>query len=253
MPTTPTTPPDSAIAHGIGPAPSLVQEWRRLAQFLRFPVLPDDQGAKSPLTMIGRIFALDLIVMVALVAMAGIAVGLGVDLPETALAGFEFTPLLVFMVIVGAPVFEELAFRGWLSGKPGPLAATLIVATGLIATTQTDLLRSEAEVNLKALTAAVVTIGAAITALVVLRGRPAPRWFERGFPLFYWLSAIAFALIHVANFGDAPLVMVLPLVLPQFVIGLLLGYLRVQIGLWAAIVLHMAHNASMLTLASLTM
>ncbi|MGB3711107.1 MAG: CPBP family glutamic-type intramembrane protease, partial [Erythrobacter sp.] len=98
---------------------------------------------------------------------------------------------------------------------------------------------------------AVIAALVAVALLVNWRNRPAPNWYVRLFPVFFWLSTLAFALIHVANFGDAPLVMVLPLVLPQFVLGAILGYLRVTVGLWAAILLHAAHNATALGIATL--
>ena len=35
---------------------------------------------------------------------------------------------------------------------------------------------------------------------------------------------------------------VLPFTLPQFVVGLMLGHLRVRYGLWASVLLHAMHN-----------
>ena len=40
----------------------------------------------------------------------------------------------------------------------------------------------------------------------------------------------------------------LPLVLPQFILGAMLGYLRVHYGLWTAIALHMIHNGLIITI-----
>jgi hypothetical protein len=74
-------------------------------------------------------------------------------------------------------------------------------------------------------------------------------WFARLFPLFFWLGAIVFAGAHVINFGGENLALVLPLVLPQFVLALILAYARVSYGLWSSILLHMLHNGSVLALA----
>ena len=43
----------------------------------------------------------------------------------------------------------------------------------------------------------------------------------------------------------------LPLVLPQFVIGAILGYTRVTYGLWASILLHALHNGAFISLVLL--
>ena len=242
-----------AISPPLAPAPSIGAEWRRLAGFVKRPVLPMQTGADRPLTIIARIYALDIAVMFALTALAGLVMALGIELPETALADVEFTPAIVLLVIVGAPVFEELAFRGWLSGRPGHVLAAAIVAVGLFVVFATDLTSSDADLNLVAIGLAIAIFVSTLASLIVLRGRAPMGWFARFFPVFFWLSTIGFALVHVANFGDAPLVMVLPLVLPQFVLGAMLGYLRVTVGLWAAILLHAAHNATALVIATLAM
>ena len=44
--------------------------------------------------------------------------------------------------------------------------------------------------------------------------------------------------------------MALP-VLPQFVIGAILGYTRVTYGLWASILLHALHNGAFISLVLL--
>jgi len=253
MTTSPATTHSGYAAEPLAASPTMTGEWRRLGRFLARPALPREPGSSAPLTIVARLYALDFVVMAGLIVIAGIATMAGIELPETALAEMEFTPGLVLLVIIGAPVFEELAFRGWLSGKPGHVLATVIVVAGVAITALTDFTRSDAQVNVPAIATAVATLIGAIAALVLLRGRPAMAWFAKGFALFFWFSTLAFALVHVANFGDTPLVMVLPLVLPQFVIGALLGYLRVNISLWAAILLHAAHNATALGIAMLAM
>ena len=261
MPTSPASRTDIEAAFGdataeppaFAPAASIAQEWRRLGLFLRRPTLPSTlQGdTRAPLTILARLYALDMAIMLALIGVASAAVALGFELPETALAGVELTPVVALLVIFGAPAMEELAFRGWLSGRPGPLLAAGFIATGLAVAFGTDLADSQAPINWRAIGLAVMIVTGALASLIVLRGRPPGTWFARWFSVFFWGSTIAFALVHVANFGEAPLVAVLPLVIPQFVLGALLGYLRVTIGLWAAIALHAAHNATALGIAAL--
>ncbi|MGB7420097.1 MAG: CPBP family glutamic-type intramembrane protease [Erythrobacter sp.] len=232
------------------PAASIAAEWQGAFAFLGRPSLALKGTSAQPFTLLARIYALDIALMLLLIGVAGIATTLGVELPETAIAGMEFTPGLIALVIIGAPLLEELIFRGWLTGRPGELTAlALALGVGGIALVTSGI---EGAIIWTA-GAAVLACLAAIVLLIIWRARPAPHWYGRNFPAFFWLSTLGFALIHIANFGDAPLLAVLPLVVPQFVIGALLGYVRVRIGLWAAILLHAAHNAIALAIASLTM
>lgn len=235
---------------------SLRSEWRRVGGFIRRPTLPPAPGEGVDLSAaparIARVFALDVSIMFVLIMIAVVVVALGVDLPETALAGIEITPAIVFAVVVVAPVFEEIVFRGWLSGRPGHVLALLALAFAAGAISMFGPQRP-----LLSVAFGLIGMLGALAAIVFLWSRPAMGWFARGFPLFFWLSTLAFALIHLGNFDPedtgGSLAMLLPLVIPQFVLGSLLGYLRVEIGLWAAILLHAMHNATALSLAALAM
>ena len=85
------------------------------------------------------------------------------------------------------------------------------------------------------------------------------RWFQVGpiaiqpseFAKFSMVLALAFSLVHLFNFPADQLAMALPLVLPQFVIGAILGYTRVTYGLWASILLHALHNGAFISLVLL--
>ena len=224
----------------------MTAEWGRLRAFLRRPTLDVSAQNASPLKVIARIYALDMVVMFALILAASVAVALGVYIPETALAGIEFTPLIVAGVVIGAPVFEELIFRSWLSGKPQHILALFGLLAGVLGFGLIH--RSGTILGVAVLAAG---IGAAALALFLLRRTPPMRWFSAIFPAAFWLATMAFALVHLLNFDEGALYVLLPLVLPQFVLGTLVGYLRVRIGLWAAIVLHAAHNATALSLAAL--
>ena len=246
MPTSPVSTSQTGDLVTGAPAASIRGEWRRFGAFLKRPNLDAEMISASPLTVLLRIFALDALFMFALILAASIAVAAGVYLPETSLAGIEFTLLVILGVVVAAPVFEELFFRGWLSGRPGPVIALfsfLIGAAGF------GLLH--VSYPLIGVGLGVIGIGAGIAALLALRGLPPFDWFRSYFPFFFWLATLSFALVHLGNFDEGSLAILLPLVLPQFILGTMVGYVRVRIGLWAAIVLHALHNATALALAGL--
>jgi hypothetical protein len=95
---------------GRGPAVSIIDEWRRFGAFLKRPTLDVCSQDRGAFTVIARIYALDIAAMAVLVGLASALVAMGVYIPETALAGMEFTLPIILMVVIGAPVMEELAF-----------------------------------------------------------------------------------------------------------------------------------------------
>ncbi|MEE4200964.1 CPBP family intramembrane glutamic endopeptidase [Erythrobacter sp.] len=229
-------------------AGGMIAEWRRLWAFIKRPSLAVRHEGGVPLTALARLYALDVAIMLVLILAATIAVALGVYLPATALAGIEFTPTIVFLVVVAAPLFEEIVFRGWLSGRPGVLLALLALALGLGGAAFAHMMNPLLGVGL-----ALAGLVGAVAALVRFRDAEPLAWFERLFPAFFWLSTVAFALVHIANFEEGTLAILLPLVLPQFILGMILAYVRVRFALWAAILLHAVHNATALTFAALAM
>ncbi|PCJ94168.1 MAG: CPBP family intramembrane metalloprotease [Flavobacteriaceae bacterium] len=70
--------------------------------------------------------------------------------------------------------------------------------------------------------------------------------FEKSphFKYAYYVSALAFGAIHIANYEDwQQIVWLTPLlVAPQIFIGFFLGYIRVKLGLLWSILLHAAYN-----------
>lgn len=77
-------------------------------------------------------------------------------------------------------------------------------------------------------------------------------WWDNNYrPIFYGLAA-AFALIHLSNYPDLTLGLILLsplLVAPQFVMGILAGFLRVRFGFLWAFLLHALHNFVLVGLA----
>jgi membrane protease YdiL (CAAX protease family) len=241
-----------------GPAPTIIAEWRRLGSFLKRPSLEvgsQDQGA---LTVLARVYALDFAIMAMLVGLAAALVAAGVELPETALADMEFTPWIIFAVVVGAPVMEEIAFRSWLSGRLGHWVGLALLTVGGLGFTLATMGQAGDDIVLSIAGLALGVSAPLIALIAFVRGtRAAPiGWFSKTFPFWFWFSTLAFALVHIWNFDIGSslgsFLVLLPLVLPQFSLGMMLGYVRVRFALWAAILLHAAHNATALTLAALS-
>ena len=221
------------------PAPA---SWRQWARFVRRPVLPDraDTGVAGGLRAVLPLLGLDLALMALLLGAIGAAFALGFEMPKHMLGGMKLTPMLIAMFVVVLPVGEEIAFRGWLSGRPGHIAGSVAFAAALgmlaMASRNAD---DPAAVHWSF--GALAAVLAAALVVFLLRGRPPLQWFQRHFTWFFWASALGFAAVHLTNFAAAGPAM-LPLVLPQFALALILGYLRVTRGLWTSMLLHMLHN-----------
>ena len=211
--------------------------WRRWGAFVRRPILPEraDIGFAGGIKAIAPLLGLDLLIMALLIGALSLATKLGYHLPTHALDNMKLGGLLISLVVLGAPVIEETAFRGWLSGRPGHVAAILVLVAGGVWTA----VHRMNVIGLVGMAAAVVIAGAL---LWLLRRRPPFAWFQNHFAWFFWGSALAFAALHLTNFAAAGPAM-FPLVLPQFVLALFLGYLRVTRGLWTSALMHMLHNA----------
>jgi membrane protease YdiL (CAAX protease family) len=167
------------------------------------------------------------------------------DLPDP--AAFEAVPQewLVPIVVLIAPLLEELLFRGWQSGTRRALWLLFCAAMVIVAMLQA--LVPGREIMALALLAAAVIGG--ITGSFILRRNRAPLgWFARGFPAIFYVSALLFAVVHLANYDRFSL-LALPLVLPQLWAGLVLGYVRQRIGLVAAIASHATSNGLVVALA----
>ena len=229
------------------PSPSSArEEWRRYAAFRKRPSLvpmdQSDNGVRAVLRMLG----LDLMIMLVLLGVIGAAIAVGFDLPNNVNQELEPELIKIVSVVVLAPLAEELLFRGWLSGRPCdvfafPLAgiAAFMVAGALLVPNGGVAL---------AIFGAVIALPAAAV-WVLLRDLSHYQFFGRFFTFFFWLSTLGFALIHLGNYTEGSLAILLPLVLPQFAFGTMLGYLRVHHGLAHAIALHAAHNAILFSLA----
>lgn len=222
---------------------------REFATYLARPRLLVPEGLRAPgasarwSVMLALYLGVLLLVIAPLLKLWQGAMGL--PAPE---AFGKFPPaMLLPLVTIAAPVGEELVFRGWLSGTPRALWLLLcaLVAGGLLA--MISLQQAETAPSL----GFVATLMAAAAGWFVLRRRTrAPAWFARTFPLLFWVMVIVFGLSHLANYPSFSWTL-LPMVLPQIWAGSVLGFVRMRIGLPAAMLAHGLANGTALGLAML--
>lgn len=237
-----------AGVHPPAPAASVTGEWRRYADFLRRPTLPEratGPNARSVLAT-GRLLLLDYALMAVLMTIGVIAYTAGVEFPQNELETLEWGMGTLALIVLIAPIMEEVMFRSWMSGRLGHILAVLALGGGALVLTAEA---ASGEASSTAIIGLLATLVAAAGAIYAFRHRGPLGWFAKAFPVFFWLSALGFATIHIWNYteGSGPLVFLL--VIPQLVAGTIFAYARVNYGLWSAILLHMLHNGTAVALA----
>lgn len=224
-------------------------EWRAFAGFLRRPVLPE-RVTGIRLAALGatlRLFALDLLLMAVLLGLLGVAMAAGFKVPENAIDNLDLGWEWLALIVVGAPIGEELVFRSWLSGRPGHVTAAVALLVSLAVPVMSG---AQAHPVLLLGSLAIGTL-VAIALLVWLRQRPPFRFFARHFGWFYLISALLFASAHLSNYAQDASPVLLVLVVPQLIAGLIFGYARITYGLWSDMLLHMLHNGLLIGLVVL--
>lgn len=163
-------------------------------------------------------------------------------------------PIAFFILgVIVAPLMEELFFR--LTLKYSKYAFTgILFALGFTAFAFIP----EGNKTLTYLLLAVFIIGQLGSTLVfhsISRKDQGPELLKVIHRKYYgWLfygQAIIFGLVHISNYNLAEMDAwyILPfLVVPQTMLGFILGYSRIKYGFWSNIYLHMVHNAVLITL-----
>lgn len=127
------------------------------------------------------------------------------------LSGWQI--LLIAGVLV--PVFEELVFRTFLTFRRNLPLRLLIAFAGIAG------VRNKAKVSefLK-------------------------RSWRKYYRIIFYVVALVFAFVHITNYEITTAILLFSplLVLPQFVMGLFTGYMRVKFGLGWSMGLHSIHN-----------
>ncbi len=159
------------------------------------------------------------------------------------------SPWLLAVLVVGiAPACEELLFRGWLTGRPRALwlVAMALVVAGLFACLLLHVAETAAALGVIATGVAAFAGWWRLRRLV-----DPPRRFVEGYRVWFALSVMVFAALHLTNYPH-PTLATVPMVLPQVWAGLVFGYVRMRQGLGASIAVHAAGNAAMLGAALLS-
>lgn len=144
---------------------------------------------------------------------------------------------MFFIAVIVAPFFEEIFFRLPLKYKSGARWLSLILLSGA-----TYFIAAQSISTFWIPLA--ISLGMFVIGFLVTAGRDTAWREAKWFPYYYYFVAMMFAYMHIFNFELDPNKWYLTpiLVLPQFSIGLILGYVRLRYGIVAAILFHATNN-----------
>ncbi|MFK7981606.1 MAG: CPBP family glutamic-type intramembrane protease [Saprospiraceae bacterium] len=183
---------------------SLSSVWQDLIAFVKNPRLDPlpTHFLEQPQKVFPYLLALDFLLMIPLM---GIMSATGIEDTDHEITKLLDDPMkLVLMAVVLAPILEELFFR---------------FPIGNWWKTPVRLWNQE-EANWSIVT-----------------------WCKSNFKTIFWTFTIVFAAVHFTNFAaTVPIYLAPILVLPQLVLGIMLGYIRVGWGTRYSILFHAIHN-----------
>ncbi|MDE8650753.1 CPBP family glutamic-type intramembrane protease [Novosphingobium album (ex Liu et al. 2023)] len=222
---------------------------REFLAFLKAPALVQPAGLRAP----GALHAWAMLVALHIAGLLLVVLPIlyawqsAFNLPSPDAFGKVPPGWLPPLVIAIAPVIEELVFRGWQTGRPRALwLLGCVIAAGAVL-----VMRPHGLPPLAIGVGLLAILAAALAGWLWLRRRATPGWYARAYPVVFYAAVAVFAALHLMNYPRAALIG-LPMVLPQLWGALLLGFMRMRIGLPASILGHAAANATVLAVAMVT-
>ncbi|MDQ1089936.1 type II CAAX prenyl endopeptidase Rce1 family protein [Siphonobacter sp. SORGH_AS_1065] len=150
----------------------------------------------------------------------------------------------ILQVVLLAPLFEELAFRGILQRKKYLFIVSVFILIYLLVSKSFSL-------NFYTFSGPTIYVltGSLIIALILHNWsylfNKITLWVDSTRRLLIWLSAIGFAFWHYHNydFDQVPFYTVVLVLFPHFMTGLLVTWLSLRYGFFWGLLLHMINNA----------
>lgn len=149
-------------------------------------------------------------------------------------------PREIFYGVLLAPIIEEIFFR---------LIYVFSLRNLVIILSASTLFELYFIVNDNLLKSIIFGTAIILTLVLILNFTSTRANFYKHFGFFFYFIAGLFAIIHLGNFIGLSLTSLLPgllMVIPQFIAGTILGYIRVRFGFIYAIFFHTLVNLTLL-------
>jgi len=212
--------------------------------------LSDAQFSLRILPTLGKILALKLgLVLIAYFVTNLIFRSVGTDRPDRSSDLFDNYDigLFIFVVLV-APFLEEAFFRSWLRVR-----GCIFYIFPLFLFLSILILSRFFGLEFQPIFIWITLLAYGLCVFIIhtkLSTGDADQLVQALFPFSFWSSAAFFALIHLTNYKAEEIgILGLMIVLPQFISGVLYGYVVMRFGFLSAFFCHAAWNGSLLTVA----
>jgi len=217
-------------------------ESKALIAFAKKPIYEyQEQSFNSNLKRFGLVLFIDILLLIIVTILFYVLTFWGLDEifktnKNSELFNEYSLTLISFLIIIIVPLIEELIFRFYLKYRAWVINLIFpLIIMGL-------------SFYLLSTIIAIITIVIFFVLLVVFNQKITfylKQFWDRKFNIIFYISVVLFAIMHVFNYNISVSVILLAplLVLPQFIGGILIGYLRVKAGFIWGVALHMASNA----------
>ena len=183
------------------------------------------------------VYIVEIIIAVVLFSMIGLEDGSHKfsDLLEN----MDYMQIFLLAVVI-APISEEFLFRYYLCS---PKWLIYGIPAGITGLGVMALIMGKMDIQWAIL---MILGGLILSVWIFLKKELAVKLETRFYDLFpyvIYLSAVIFAFVHIYNYNDVmPWYYTPALVMPQFILGLLLAYVRVRNGIVYSIFIHAFNN-----------
>jgi len=153
------------------------------------------------------------------------------------------TTALFFLAVILAPLLEELVFRFPLRYRRGAIFL-LVLCISMISFyvfQNTFSQKINATISGTIAIMGIIFIGTLSNKSGLER---ISQFLKDYYPWIFYMTAMMFAFAHIFNYDlpDDRWYLTPILVLPQLILGLFLGYVRLRYGIWASILMHAMNN-----------
>jgi len=148
----------------------------------------------------------------------------------------------LFWGVILAPIYEEILFRSLLKFKKINI---LLFSITLFVLSIAEFYKSRAEI---AVFLSILLVGF-LSLLIIFSRNRIESYLSSRFNYFFYATILLFGLLHATNFtGNPYTILAFSFILgsPQLVVGSILGYIRMNHGLFYSILFHVVLNSTML-------
>lgn len=147
------------------------------------------------------------------------------------------------LIVILGPVFEELVCRLWLKEAK----FNIVISQSICVVFLVYALYKNSNVFINEM-----IIITSLVSIVFILEKCIKNFFQRYFMFIFYLSSVVFGLMHVLNFiGIENLFEALVCTSPQIVLGIVLGYIRMNYGFKYGLLFHSFINLSVVLLHAL--